>query len=154
MIEPVLLVLLYTLDLAAWYFGFTLYLALLFPYYLFLLKRSTWLVLSAAFVVGALLEMLHGLIPGSLLLGLGLALFVLKTLENYVAWRSIFVRIVAFLFFLSTALTGRLLLSLVAYRSFVIPSPTAWLFTGFIGVALLLAEELFDRVNLFAGKPL
>lgn len=144
MIETLLFLGFYVFDLLTNFFGFGTYLLLFFPYFLFLRDSSTGSLLTGALLAGMLTEQLHGIVPGSVLLGLGLSLLILLAVEKFVEWGHPVIRGLGFLFVLLFVFglrsAGALWLSGVFHGgSFTF---VELLFSWLAGSALVLSQRL------------
>ncbi|GEM_PF-5599922 len=133
MIEIAFIVGIYILDLTLVVVGVGSYLLILLPLRYYVSGRSLPVVLAGAFLAGALLEQMHGLLPGTILFGLGLGVFGLTVIEKSVDWRQPLARAMGFLLVVAAILISRGLLSYLFFEGPPLPAVLPWLITVFLG---------------------
>jgi hypothetical protein len=128
------------LELAYGYGVGVAYFLLLFPFLVFLNGRSLGGVLTGGFLAGFTAEAIHGLTPGSLLVGIGLAVFLTHVSVGLINWSLPLVQLVGGLFFLGTIFGTRIVYLSVVYGQVHIPVVVPWLVTLLLGFVWLVVR--------------
>ncbi len=152
MINLLLLIMIYLVELILRLAGLSIYLLLLVPYLIFLQKCSISQLLIWAALSGILMEQIHGLVPGSVLLGIGLGLIVLRAVEYYLEWRSYLVQLVFLTVYLVIVFSVRMLLLRIFYGQLFVLGPQLWLVSWGVGVLLVVMNRLLNHHQGSAGR--
>ena len=145
MFEAAVLLVIYVAD---WLLGFTGtggYLLLLFPMLLFFCNRSTFGLLLGGFVAGLLAEMIHGYMAGSLLLGVGVAIFILQRTKTLIQWQLLIIKFFGLLLFLSVVFLLRAAVVFTFAQVVVLPDFIAFFTTMVLAVLVLLSGSYLQR---------
>ncbi len=142
MVEILLLLIFFAVDLFLTFFGLNTYFLLLLPYVVFLRNGSVGKMLGGAFVAGMLTEQLHGLLPGVVLLGLGIALAILLVVENIIEWGHPVIRCLGFLFLLLVTIALRRIFGALMGGSFFFFPEIEWILTWLLGSTLVAFQSL------------
>ncbi len=122
------------LDLTLVLVGVGSYLLIFLPLRYYVSGRSLPAVLAGAFLAGALLEQMHGLLPGTILLGLGLGVIGLTVIDKSVDWRQPLARVLGFLVLIFSIIITRGLLSYLLFERPSRPAVLSWVITVIVGL--------------------
>lgn len=134
MIELSVIAGVYVLDLTLVLVGVGSYLLIFLPLRYYVSGRSLPAVLAGAFLAGALLEQMHGLLPGTILLGLGLGVIGLTVIDKSVDWRQPLARVLGFLVLIFSIIITRGLLSYLLFERPSRPAVLSWVITVIVGL--------------------
>ncbi len=139
MIELISVLSIYVVDWLLEFAGIGGYLLIFLPVLLFFFRKlSTPFLLSAALISGLLSEAMHGYYAGTLLAGMGLALFLFQVSERTVDWRSPPVQILGLFFYGLIVFITRGVLVILGASALVFPSPLSLLVSFCCAVLILM----------------
>ncbi len=150
MFETVVLFLIYLVDWLLEFIGPGGYFLLLFPMFLYFRDYSAPGILLGGLLSGLLAEMIRGYFAGSLLVGLGVAIFVVQQTKTFIQWQLIVIRALGLLLFLALVFLVRAVVIFAIARVLVGPDLSALLVT-FAGAVLILIAAKYSGRSAFFG---
>lgn len=138
MSDLVIFVVFFVVDFILGLGGLTTYLLLLIPPYLFVRNYSSVAILYVGGFAAFLTEIVHQQTLGSLMLGVGLGLFLFHWFLDVINWQHLVPQAICLFAFLLIILSTRVLLIRFISGQWIVPAWESFLLTYLVGFLMLL----------------
>lgn len=152
MSDVVIMFVFFTADFVLGVAGLSPYLLLLVPPYLFIRNYSSFTILYGGGFAAFLTEIIHQQTLGSLMLGVGLALFVFHWFLEVINWQHLVPQAICLLFYLGLIFGTRVILIRFLSNEWILPAWGAFGTTYLIGLLMLVYR--FYSLNRYSSRSL
>ncbi|MFB6355516.1 MAG: hypothetical protein ABEJ65_03255, partial [bacterium] len=118
---------------------------LLYAPWLFMNQSSSSRYLTWAFFLALVVEAFHGLLPGSILCGVGMGLLFMDFSRQFFDWGEPIVKLTGVTFFVVVIIIVRMIYHYLLYGALISPLFFGWGITLITGLILIEVEDRMDR---------